>query len=500
MLILAPTRELTVQVADATADFGKHIGLRVCTVYGGTPIQKQLQELRRGVHVVVATPGRALDHLRRNSLRLDDVQTVVLDEADEMLDMGFAEDLEAILDATPADRQTVMFSATMPPRINAIAKAHQRDPIRIEIAREPLNETAARVRQTVFIVEKRNKAAALGRVLDVEQPGSALVFCKTRGEVDELTVTMNNRGYRTEALHGGMDQHQRERVLGRLKDGTAQILIATDVAARGIDIDTLTHVVNYDVPPSPEQYVHRIGRVGRAGREGVAITIAEPRQRRLLHNIERLIGGKVPVSKLPTVADLKAKQVELTLATVRNVLNDADLDEYEAMREALVAGTEAGGTVSERALLRAALKLIHTARGGALDTREIPDASERPKQDRDGNDRDRGDRDRGRNDRDRGRPDRDGGRPERAQRDRRPTEGTGSIYIGAGKKANVRPGDLVGAIAGETDLVGSQIGPIRVAEYFSVVGVPDDDVERVIDALQSTTIKGQRPKIRRFVD
>ena len=259
-LIVVPTRELAVQVSEAFTAYGRESQVRVLAVFGGQPIGRQLSALRRGVHVVVATPGRAIDHINRGSLELDAVQTVVLDEADEMLDMGFTEDIEAILEATPNSRQTVLFSATMPPRIAKIAQTYQRDPQTVAIEKSKADRTNPLVRQTVYMVTRHHKANALGRVLDVESPASAIVFCRTRTEVDELTETMNGRGYRAEALHGGMDQRQRDRVMGRLRDGTAELLIATDVAARGLDVDSLTHVVNYDVPQAPESYVHRIGR------------------------------------------------------------------------------------------------------------------------------------------------------------------------------------------------------------------------------------------------
>ena len=268
-LVLVPTRELAMQVSEAIFNYGRHLGVRVVPIYGGQPIHRQFQQLERGVDVVVATPGRAVDHIGRGSLPLDEVAMVVLDEADEMLDMGFADDLEAILAATPEERQTILFSATMPPKINAIAKKYQRDPIRIRIAKGQGGSSDATIHQRAYVVKRAHKAAALGRILDMESPTAAIVFCRTRGEVDQLTATMNGRGYRAEALHGGMDQLQRDRVMSRLRDGTAELLIATDVAARGIDVDTLTHVVNYDVPSAPESYVHRIGRVGRAGRDGV---------------------------------------------------------------------------------------------------------------------------------------------------------------------------------------------------------------------------------------
>ena len=319
-LVLVPTRELAMQVSEAIFKYGRQLGVRVVPIYGGQPIQRQLQQLDRGVDVVVATPGRAVDHIGRGSLPLDDVRVVVLDEADEMLDMGFADDLEAILDATPAERQTVLFSATLPARINSIAKRYQRDPIRIKIARNDPKATTATVRQQAYVVQRAHKPAALGRVLDVESPGAAIVFCRTRGEVDELTVTMNGRGYRAEALHGGLDQQARDKVMARLRDGTAELLIATDVAARGLDVDVLTHVVNYDVPSSPESYVHRIGRVGRAGRDGVAITLAEPREQRQLANIERITGQTIGLERVPTVADLRARRLTRTTESVRTAI------------------------------------------------------------------------------------------------------------------------------------------------------------------------------------
>ncbi|KAB1902989.1 DEAD/DEAH box helicase, partial [Micromonospora sp. AMSO1212t] len=260
-LVLVPTRELAVQVSEAFHRYGKDLGARVLPIYGGQPIGRQLRALDHGVDVVVATPGRALDHIARGTLRLGALSTVVLDEADEMLDMGFAEDIEAILEHAPAGRQTVLFSATMPARIDGLARQHLTDPVRIRIERErPVAGEAPRVRQSAYIVARGHKPAALGRVLDVESPTAAIVFCRSREEVDRLTETMNGRGYRAEALHGGMSQEQRDRVMGRLRSGTADLLVATDVAARGLDVEQLTHVVNYDVPSAPESYVHRIGR------------------------------------------------------------------------------------------------------------------------------------------------------------------------------------------------------------------------------------------------
>ena len=266
-LVLVPTRELAMQVSEAIFKYGRQLGVKVVPVYGGQPIFRQLQSLERGVHVVVGTPGRILDHLGRRSLDVAEIRTVVLDEADEMLDMGFAEDIETILGSLPTERQTVLFSATIPPRIAGMAKRFLVDPVRITVGGTTSADRPALITQRAFIVQRAHKPAALGRILDIETPEAALVFCRTRTEVDMLTETMNGRGYRAEALHGGMDQAQRDRVMGRLRDGTAELLVATDVAARGLDVDTLTHVVNFDVPSAPGQLraPHRPGRAGRTG-------------------------------------------------------------------------------------------------------------------------------------------------------------------------------------------------------------------------------------------
>jgi len=481
-LVLVPTRELAVQVSEALFNYGRELGVKVLPVFGGQPIGRQLQELHRGVHVVVATPGRAIDHINRGSLALDTIRTVVLDEADEMLDMGFTDDIESILDRTPADRQTVLFSATMPQKIRGIAKRHQRDPVRVEIGKETTDTGKALVRQTVYFVDRAHKASALGRILDIEAPTAAIVFCRTRTEVDQLTSTMTGRGYRAEALHGGMDQSQRDRVMGRLRDGSAELLVATDVAARGLDVDQLTHVVNYDVPSAPESYVHRIGRVGRAGREGVAITLAEPRERRLLTNIERLIKHPIATAKVPTVADLRTKQIELTVESLNEALASDDLDDYQGVLH------ELAGEDSRRVAL-AAIKLVHEARGAVLEEREIPDAWTAGK----GAGADRKEAPRGRASTIRG----SGAKPDRARVHGEPT---GFVYVSMGRDAGVRPADLVGAIANESGLSGREIGPIRIAEHHSVVGVPEASVEAVIAKMASTTIRGKPAEVRRYVE
>ncbi|HSK55511.1 MAG TPA: DEAD/DEAH box helicase [Jiangellales bacterium] len=478
-LVLVPTRELAVQVSEAVHRYGLELGARVLPVYGGAPIGRQIRSLERGVDVVVATPGRAMDLMGRRSLRLDDLRVVVLDEADEMLDMGFAEDIEAILEETPEARQTVLFSATMPMRIDRMARRHLRDPARVQIGRSATAAgEAPLVRQTAYVVRRAHKPAALGRILDVEAPTAALVFCRTRDEVDHLTETLNGRGYRAEALHGGMGQEQRDRVMGRLRAGTADLLVATDVAARGLDVEHLTHVVNYDVPSAPDAYVHRIGRVGRAGREGVAVTLAEPREHRMLKTIERVTRQRIPVEKVPTVADLRARRLELTSAALRESLLEDDLDGFRVVVETLTDEFE----LMEVAL--AAVKLAHESGGGAADEQEdIPEVAVREE-------RSRGLREGAAVPRDG-----TGGPPRR--RGGPPAGGMTRIFVGAGRNAGMRPQDLVGAIAGESSLAGRDIGAIEIAERFSLVEVPDGAVDEVVQSLRRTTIKGRKPTVRR---
>jgi len=478
-LVLVPTRELAIQVSEAMHSYSLDMGARVLPVYGGEPIGRQLGPLKRGVDVVVATPGRALDHINRGTLKLSGLEVVVLDEADEMLDMGFAEDIETILGNTPENRQTALFSATMPPRINGMVRRHLRNPVRVELGREAsASADGLLVRQTAYVVPRGHKPAALGRVLDLEAPTATVVFCRTRDEVDQLTETLNGRGYRAEALHGGMDQQHRDRVMSRLRSQSIDLLVATDVAARGLDIDQLTHVVNYDVPSAPESYVHRIGRVGRAGREGTAITLVEPREHRMLKVIERATGRPIAIEKLPTVADLRAKRLELTRAALRDSLLKDDLDAFRAVVELLSEEFDP----FEVAL--AAVKLAHETSGTPGQEEDLPEAEFLPADDR----------------RSRGKAT---GREERqpalrGQRRSRPaTAGTTRLFVGTGRSAGVRPQDLVGAITGESHLSGRDIGAIEIADRFSLVEVPETDADDVVAALRQASIKGRRTTVRR---
>jgi len=461
-LVLVPTRELAIQVAEAVHRYGRELGARVLAVYGGQPIGRQIRGLHDGVDVVVATPGRAIDHLTRQTLDVSALGTVVLDEADEMLDMGFAEDIEAIMAAVPERRQTVLFSATLPARINGLVERYLHKPTKIRIKRERSEAEAARVRQVAYLVPRQHKANALGRLLDVESPTATVVFCRTREEVDSLAEQLGSRGYRAEALHGGMTQDQRDRVMARVRNRTAELLVATDVAARGLDIDHLTHVVNYDVPSAAESYVHRIGRVGRAGREGTALTLVEPRQHRQLKTIEKVTKNKIAVETLPTIADLRARRLELSRAALEQTLREGDdsLERYRVVVDTLADDFD----LMQIAL--AAVRLVHEA-NGPDDEDEIPAVAARSVGD--------------------------------APVKRSSSSGdTSTIFVSLGHAAKIRPQDLVGAIANETSLSGRQIGAIEITHKYSTVEIPRSAEAEVIEKLQATLIKGRKARVERY--
>lgn len=446
-LVLVPTRELAVQVAGGIWDLAKHTGLRVVPVYGGQPIDRQFRSLRNGAQIVVGTPGRVLDHLRRGSLTLEHVAHCTLDEADEMMALGFAEDMEAILAQLPESRQIACFSATMPPRILDLTKKFLRDPNRVSI--ESKQRTLETTNQTYYEVPKGKKLEALARVLDMESPGPTIVFCRTRQETSDLGDALRLRGYNAEALHGDMNQGERDRVMRRFRDGQADLLIATDVAARGLDIETVTHVINYDIPWDVEQYIHRIGRTGRAGRTGDAITLVEGKQRRQLEAIERMIGSKIKPARIPTAADIASRR----------------RDEFkEAIREALQAGQFDGQLAAVEDLQEefdpaqiaaAALQMLWESRHTTT-----PDSQE---------------------------ADFDFEQPE---------VGMTRIFIGMGRQDGLRPGDIVGAIAGETGLTGKSIGVIDVLDRSSFVEIPASKTDEVIAALQKTKLRNRKVRVQ----
>jgi ATP-dependent RNA helicase DeaD len=492
-LVLVPTRELAMQVSEAIHRYADRLNIRVLPVYGGQAIGLQLRALQRGVDVVVATPGRAVDHVKRGSIHLEAVNVVILDEADEMLEMGFAEDLETLLGATPQARQTALFSATISGPIAKIAARHLRDPQRVVIHPEQTaGDGIARVRQVAYVVRRPDKLAALGRILDIEDPTSALVFGRTRGEVEELAERLGGRGHDAAALHGGMDQAQRDRIMNRFREGDLDVLVATDVAARGLDIEHVSHVVNYDVPSNPDAYVHRIGRTGRAGREGVAITLVEPRESRLLKNIERTVKVKLELGQVPTTADLRERRLELLRATLREALLDDGLDHYRAVVEPLASEFD----VVDVAL--AAVSLADKSSGkDATDEHDIAPATLMPTHEP---------RPAGRS-RNAGPPPRRGptnGRPTardtgaRDGRARRPNEGSWTrLFVGAGRRSGMRPADIVGAITGEAGVPSSAIGAIQIADNFAIVEVTDSEADDITRALAAARIKGKRVEVRR---
>jgi ATP-dependent RNA helicase DeaD len=481
-LVLAPTRELALQVSEAITRYGRGLGARVLTVYGGAPVGPQWKALQQGVDIVVATPGRAIDLMNRGGLRLDSLETIVLDEADEMLDMGFVEDIETLLDATPDTRQAVLFSATMPRRIEDLAGNYLREPITVRMGREVVAEGAAPlVRQTAYLVPRSHTTAALGRVLEAERPKAAIVFCRTRLDVDAVTETLTARGLRAEALHGGMDQEHRTRVVDRLRSGRTELLVATDVAARGLDIDLLTHVVNHDVPQSPETYVHRIGRVGRAGREGVAITLVPPSKSYMLRQIERLTRQTIEIAPVPTAADLRVARLDRTrdalrarlLGEVDDALDGSALDDVRAMIAELAVEFD------PLDIAAIAVGFAQEGAGAPDDADDIPvvSAPRAGARDRDGIPR---------------------GRGGAAAGIRPPKAGATRLFVNAGRASGVRPQDIVGALANESGLTGRDIGAIQIHERHSLVEVPEHAADEVLRSLRgATTLKGRKANIRR---
>jgi ATP-dependent RNA helicase DeaD len=501
-IVLAPTRELAVQVAEAFHSYGKYHRVSVLAVYGGQPIERQLRTLDRGVQVVVGTPGRVLDHLERGSLDLTGVRTFVLDEADEMLDMGFIEDIESILQRTPERRQIALFSATMPGPIAALAQTYMRTAERISIGARQM--TVPQIRQVHYEVGPRDKFEVLARILDFETPPSTIIFCRTKSEVDALGERLTTRGYPAETLHGDLSQIQRDRVMGRFRTGQVELLVATDVAARGLDIDHVSHVINYDIPIDPEVYVHRIGRTGRAGRTGSAITLVTPRERRLLQTIARATGSTIERLRLPTLADVVARRREAFKQTIRTTIAAGELDYYAALVADLAGEFEPGD------LAAAAFKLVI---GQQPDVSDDPLAAREPdlfddRRDRRGGPRfdDRGDRRGGPRFDDRG--DRRGGPrfDDRGDRrggprfdDRGEDRGMTRLFIDVGRDDNIRPADIVGAIANEAGVPGRVIGAIELYDRFAFVDVPVGATDRIMRALKNTTIRGRRitPSIAR---
>ena len=444
-LVLCPTRELAIQVAaELTSLAARKKGIFILPVYGGQPMDRQLRALSRGVQVVVGTPGRVMDHLERNTLDLSDVRFAVLDEADEMLDMGFREDMETILAQVPENCQKAMFSATMPPAIQDLAHTFLQDPQTIKITQKHL--TVPNTEQVWFEVRQHQKLDALCRVLDTWNPSRAIVFCSTKHGTDELVSNLQGRGYQVDALHGNLSQTQRDRVMTRFRSGALEILAATDVAARGLDVDDVDAVINYDIPNGAETYVHRIGRTGRAGKSGRAFTFVTPRETYALRDIIRRTKAHITQAQLPSrfeVANIKTAQL---LEEVRAVMVENDLDKHAALVTKFLNDDE-----TSMQMAAALLKMLMKREFGDIDLTEEKRESKR--------------------------------------------ERSGSnvrLFFNLGHKAKISPKDIVGAIAGETGLPGRIVGSIEIRDRFSFVDVPAEHADTIIRALDGATLRGCR--------
>ncbi len=440
-LVLAPTRELAVQVAETIHKLGKHRNLADLPIYGGQPIDRQLRALARGVQVVVGTPGRVMDHIRRGTLDLSGVRMVVLDEADQMLDMGFIEDIEFILDQIPGERQIALFSATLPGRIRSLARKYLHDPVTLAVAHERL--TVPEVTQQYVETSRQAKLEALSRILDLEQPDSAIVFVRTKREADELGESLIGRGYAAEVIHGDLSQAQRERAIAGFRDGRVDLLVATDVAARGLDIPDVSHIFNYDIPLDPDGYVHRIGRTARAGKTGTAITFVTPRERGLMKTIERLTGVRLQRIGIPSPADIAQRRTQLFRDSLREAIGAGHLDPY------LTMVAELGDEYDLAEVAAGAIKLALDGQGDGLTAEDAMPAE----------------------------------------------KGMERLFMRVGRRDGVAARDIVGAIANEAGVPGREIGSVDIYDNFSFVEVPRQYARKVIDTLTGAKIRGRRVRL-----
>jgi ATP-dependent RNA helicase DeaD len=469
ILVLAPTRELALQVAEAFTTYAKHIkGVTVLPVYGGAPYGPQLSGLRRGAQVVVGTPGRVIDHLQKGSLDLSDLQYMVLDEADEMLRMGFAEEVDQILSATPDQKQTALFSATMPRAIQRISGKYLNDPVEVTVAAK--NTTAGNIRQRFLQVTHQWKLEAMTRILETEEHDGVIAFVRTRNATEELTTKLNARGFRAAAISGDVAQNQREKTVENLRAGRIDILVATDVAARGLDVERISHVINYDIPHDTEGYVHRIGRTGRAGRSGDAVLFMTPREKYLLRSIEKATRQTVEQMPMPSVADVNSSRLDKFSSQITQTLAEGELEVFRDLVDSYVEENDAAPEDVAAALAK-------MAQGGRPLLAEEPDLPPakmaRRDRDFDGNDRDARD-----------------GRGSRGPQ-RGPAEGNATYRISLGRQDRVQPGNIVGALANEAGLRSNQIGHIDIRSNHSLVELPENLTGQQWDALGNTTINGR---------
>ncbi len=442
-LVVCPTRELAIQVAKEIRKLAKYLqGVKVLPIYGGQPIKRQIKSLKKGVNIVVGTPGRIMDHMRRRTLKVQNLKMVVLDEADEMLNMGFREDIETILKDTPSNRQTILFSATMPKAILQIAKTYQKKPEILKVAHKKL--TVPRIEQYYIEVKRRNKLEVLTRLIDIHNPKLALVFCNTKKKVDELSDDLQTRGYFADSLHGDMKQRQRDKVMNRFRTGNVEILVATDVAARGIDVDDIDIVFNYDVPQHEEYYVHRIGRTGRAGRFGRAFTFVAGKEIRKLKYIQKYTKTKIRRERTPSISDVEEAKAQVIIEDIKKIIQNDNLTKENRIIESLLEDDYASVDIAA-----SLLKVV-------MDNEE----KEEPEED---------DR----------------------FRDTGAEPGMVRLFINIGKKQKIRPGDVVGAIAGETGMPGELIGSIDIYDKYTFVEVPKNYAKKVLNIMKSNRIKGR---------
>jgi ATP-dependent RNA helicase DeaD len=452
-LIMAPTRELAVQVAEEISSLSPDHNVRVLAIYGGQPIDRQIDRLKRGVDIVVGTPGRIMDHLDRRTLNLSKVGYVVLDEADEMLNMGFVEDIETILKSTPADKRMLLFSATMPDNIMRLAKSYMREFEVVTAKRDAI--TQGNIQQIYFEVSQADKFEALYRIIDVEESFYGVVFCRTKLDADDITNKLINRGLRADALHGDVSQGQRERILKKFKDKKTTILVATDVAARGIDVDNLTHVINYSIPQDPESYVHRIGRTGRAGKSGTAITLITPSEYRKLTVIQRVSNSKIEKQNLPDVqAVIESKKLRIK-AAISKIIESENFEDFKEISTEILSEKNPEETVA--AILKYAFK-------DELSEKSYNKISDGARRNRDFNEYD--DR---------------GGSSKGGYVDRK---GTARLFVAKGQADGMDPAKLASYISAETGVAANKIDDIKVLDTFSFIAVAFEDAENILRSFQ----------------
>ena len=475
VLVLAPTRELAIQVAEAFQRYAAHIkGFHVLPIYGGQDYSSQLRQLKRGAHVVVGTPGRVMDHMEKGTLNLDSLKVLVLDEADEMLRMGFIDDVEWILEKTPEDRQIALFSATMPSEIRHVAQTYLQDPAQVTI--KVTTASAENIRQRFWVVSGVHKLDALTRILEVETFDGMIIFVRTKTATVELAEKLEARGFSAAAINGDMSQALRERAIANLKTGKLDILIATDVAARGLDVDRITHVVNYDIPYDTESYIHRIGRTGRAGRTGDAILFIAPRERKLLNNIERATKKKIEEMGLPSTEVINNKRIARFKQNITDTLAAEELSFFNQ----LIEQYQQEHNVSALEIAAALAKLVQG------DTPLLMQPPKRVKENReDKEERPRKDRERGERNSDRG---------ERKPKRERSFSGNIEMElfrIEVGHNDNVKPGNIVGAIANETGIDGDHIARIKIYDNYSTVELPTGMPKELLQELKKVRVVGK---------